>query len=93
MGDNGTGVSSDIVAVTILIALGAALITELIGVHPLFGAFLAGAIVPREGGVAVDVAERIEYVVVGVLLPCSSCRQGCAPKSDFSIWVSGSSVA
>ena len=54
-------------AVTLGIA--SALITELAGVHALFGAFLAGAIVPRESGLADAIAERLEGAVGTALLP------------------------
>jgi len=49
-------------------ALAAGLATEVIGVHALFGAFLAGAIVPL-GGVRSFCIERFESVASGLLLP------------------------
>jgi Kef-type K+ transport system membrane component KefB len=56
------------VVALLLFALVSALATEFIGIHALFGAFLAGALVPTTGGFARSVAERIEPVVV-LLLP------------------------
>lgn len=62
-------VGTEEIALVVLLALGTALATEWAGVHALFGAFLAGALVPREGGTAAAVAARLEEVVVTVLLP------------------------
>ena len=43
--------------------------TELIGIHALFGAFLFGAIMLRDGGYAQALAEKLEDFVVVLLLP------------------------
>jgi len=43
--------------------------TELIGIHALFGAFLAGAIIPRSGGLASAIGDRLGDTVVVVLMP------------------------
>ena len=43
--------------------------TEMIGIHAIFGAFIFGAILPRERGVATGIIERLEDVTVLVLLP------------------------
>ena len=65
----GTGVTSELVGVAALFALASALVTEWAGVHALFGAFLAGAIMPRASGLARELAERVEPVVETVFLP------------------------
>ncbi|MBV9880261.1 MAG: cation:proton antiporter [Gemmatirosa sp.] len=57
------------VIVGVLIALASALATERLGVHALFGAFLAGAIVPRDEGVAERIAATLDPVVSPILLP------------------------
>lgn len=65
-------VSATLVSLAVVGALVSALATEWIGVHALFGAFLAGVVVPRAGvrpGVAAAIADRIEAVVGAVLLP------------------------
>ncbi|HEX2456089.1 MAG TPA: cation:proton antiporter [Vicinamibacterales bacterium] len=62
-------VTADVVGVVSLLAFAFALVTELLGVHPLFGAFLAGTILPRERGFAQAIADRVESVVGTVLLP------------------------
>ncbi len=59
----------DLVAVVMLLLFASAWATELIGIHALFGAFLLGAILPREGGLAHALADKLEDLVVVVLLP------------------------
>lgn len=49
--------------------LGCALVTDVIGIHPLFGAFAFGAIVPHDSELARDVEARLTDVVVVLLLP------------------------
>ncbi|MBX7097307.1 MAG: cation:proton antiporter [Myxococcaceae bacterium] len=43
--------------------------TELIGIHALFGAFAAGAIIPRERGLAHAISTRLEDLVGVLFLP------------------------
>ncbi|KAF2176990.1 hypothetical protein K469DRAFT_721081 [Zopfia rhizophila CBS 207.26] len=63
------GPSQGIVALTLLIALTSAFFTGIIGVHPIFGAFLAGLICPHEGGFAIKVTEKIEDLIGALFLP------------------------
>jgi Kef-type K+ transport system membrane component KefB len=46
-----------------------ALVTERIGIHALFGAFLLGAVVPHDSHLARDIREKCEDLVVVLLLP------------------------
>lgn len=57
------------VAATLVVLLLSSLATELIGIHALFGAFLLGAIIPKDGVFAPTLAERLEDLVVVLLLP------------------------
>ncbi|QLG74780.1 hypothetical protein HG535_0H01060 [Zygotorulaspora mrakii] len=43
--------------------------TDIIGVHPIFGAFIAGLIVPRENNYVIKLAERMEDIPNIVLIP------------------------
>lgn len=63
------GISQRMVAFSVVLLLLSALVTDAIGVHPLFGAFFLGVIVPREGGLAHGLRERLEDFVVVLLLP------------------------
>ena len=56
-------------AVATTVAIGSALATEWIGVHALFGAFLAGLVMPRVNGFAADVADCLQGIVGVLLLP------------------------
>jgi nucleotide-binding universal stress UspA family protein len=46
-----------------------ALITELIGIHLIFGAFLLGAVMPKHVGLTRELAEKTEDFVLTFLLP------------------------
>jgi Kef-type K+ transport system membrane component KefB len=58
-----------LVAVTIVAIFASAWITERLGIHALFGAFLCGAIMPKAGKFAGAIHERFEDMMVVVLLP------------------------
>ncbi|XP_074271236.1 cation/H(+) antiporter 20-like [Silene latifolia] len=51
-------------------------ITDLIGIHSIFGAFIFGLIIPKEGGFAKCLIERIEDFVTGLLLPLYFASSG-----------------
>lgn len=63
------GLTQNVVAGTLLLLLASAWTTERIGIHALFGAFLFGAVVPKEGGLAAALIEKLEDVAVVLLLP------------------------
>jgi Kef-type K+ transport system membrane component KefB/nucleotide-binding universal stress UspA family protein len=46
-----------------------ALITELIGIHLIFGAFLLGAVMPKNPGIVRELAQKTEDFVLTFLLP------------------------
>jgi Kef-type K+ transport system membrane component KefB len=46
-----------------------ALATEAIGIHPIFGAFLFGALLPHDSRVAVEIGRCIQTIVATLLLP------------------------
>jgi K+:H+ antiporter len=63
------GPSQNVMAAVFVVLFASAWTTELIGIHALFGAFMFGAIVPKENGFARVLAEKLEDVVVVFLLP------------------------
>jgi Kef-type K+ transport system membrane component KefB len=85
------GVTATHVSIAVGTGLAFALATEHAGVHALFGAFLAGAVVPRERGVAASVADRLEAVVGVVLLPIffayTGLRTSLALVSGGELWL------
>ena len=61
--------SQGVVAVIILLVLGSAWVTEAIGIHALFGAFLMGAMMPKGTAFVRALAEKLEDYTVIFLLP------------------------
>src|SRR5208282_5917299 len=44
-------------------------VTELIGIHAVFGAFALGAVIPHDSGMAREMTDRLEDIVIVLLLP------------------------
>ncbi|KAL8948717.1 MAG: hypothetical protein Q9222_005129 [Ikaeria aurantiellina] len=63
------GPTQSMVALTVLMVLTSAFFTGIIGVHPIFGAFLIGLICPHDGGFAIKLTEKIEDLVSVFFLP------------------------
>jgi Kef-type K+ transport system membrane component KefB len=57
------------VSLMLVLALLSALVTERLGVHSLFGAFFAGAIMPKRDDFVQAVRDRLESITVVALLP------------------------
>ncbi len=69
-------------------------ITQAIGVHALFGAFLFGAIIPHDSKLANDVEGKLKVVVVSLLLPAFFAFSGLRTQLSLvhgvsSWWVCG----
>ncbi|MDC0744437.1 cation:proton antiporter domain-containing protein [Polyangium mundeleinium] len=62
-------VNQNVVALAMLLLLVSSMVTEAIGIHALFGAFVLGAAIPKDGGLAEALAHKLEDVVVVLLLP------------------------
>jgi Kef-type K+ transport system membrane component KefB len=56
------------VMITLVTLLAAAAFTDLIGIHPAFGAFVLGLVAPRDGVIA-KLADRLAQFAVPILLP------------------------
>ena len=63
------GMTPPVLAISLVALLVSAGLSEAIGIHALFGAFLFGAVLPKEGNLSTALAEKIETVAVGLLLP------------------------
>ena len=61
--------SQNTLAAILLALFASSCVTELIGIHALFGAFVFGAILPKDGTLTRELTERLEALVVIVLLP------------------------
>ena len=53
----------------LLAVVASALVTEWIGIHPIFGAFVLGALFPHDSALAREVKARIETLVTVLFLP------------------------
>ncbi|KAG9142506.1 hypothetical protein Leryth_017007 [Lithospermum erythrorhizon] len=54
---------------TLAAVLAAGLITDVIGIHALFGAFIVGVLIPKEGPFAGALVEKVEDLISGLFLP------------------------
>lgn len=63
------GPSPLLMTVTLVMVLASAFVTDIIGVHAIFGGFLAGVIIPHDGDLATKIAEKIEDIVNIIFLP------------------------
>eukprot|EP00123_Amoebidium_parasiticum_P015505 comp23002_c0_seq1/m.36671 comp23002_c0_seq1/g.36671 ORF comp23002_c0_seq1/g.36671 comp23002_c0_seq1/m.36671 type:complete len:931 (-) comp23002_c0_seq1:405-3197(-) len=71
-GDNGSEkahIPIKWVVMAFMITCSSAFVTEALGVHAIFGGFLAGLTMPRRGGFAVGLIEKIEDFITIVMLP------------------------
>ncbi|HEY6552101.1 MAG TPA: cation:proton antiporter, partial [Vicinamibacteria bacterium] len=67
--DRRGGASAGVTSAFFLAILASALLTEWIGIHALFGAFLLGVVTPHDSTVAQDLRRKIEDFVVVLALP------------------------
>jgi Kef-type K+ transport system membrane component KefB len=83
--------SPGLVAAALLLMTGSAVVTGTLGIHALFGAFLAGAIMPRHDSFRRHLAVRLENVTRIVLLPLffafSGLRTHIGLLSDTTGWL------
>ncbi|KAG5980218.1 hypothetical protein E4U55_004264 [Claviceps digitariae] len=63
------GPSQSVISFILLIALAASFFTGIIGIHPIFGSFMAGLIVPREDRFNIHVTEKLEDLIGALFLP------------------------
>lgn len=61
--------TDDMLALMLLTMVGSAWITESLGVHALFGAFLAGVALPKGPDFVSEVSAKLEGVTTAILLP------------------------
>ncbi len=81
---------TDQLAILLLLALGSAWTTEALGIHALFGAFLAGAVLPRNRTLNQAIIARMEPLTVVLLLPLffafTGLRTSIGLISDSGSW-------
>ncbi|KAG2726637.1 hypothetical protein I3843_01G118900 [Carya illinoinensis] len=64
------------ICITLSLVLAAGFVTDVIGIHALFGAFVVGIVVPKDGSFARVLIEKIEDLVSGLLLPLYFASSG-----------------
>jgi Kef-type K+ transport system membrane component KefB len=83
--------SKGVIATVICVVVAASFCTEVIGIHALFGAFLAGAIMPEAGGFRHKLAVRVENFSSVLLLPLffvfTGLRTQIALLNDVTGWL------
>ncbi|KAJ6536736.1 Sodium/hydrogen exchanger family-domain-containing protein [Mycena vulgaris] len=55
--------------ITLIMVFASAFFTDIIGVHAIFGGFLAGLVIPHENGFAISLVEKLEDLVSILFLP------------------------
>lgn len=62
-------VTQDMLGLIFLVIFASAAVTEWLGIHALFGAFLVGAVMPKESRFTSELSEKLKDVAVVLLLP------------------------
>ncbi|HSZ25165.1 MAG TPA: cation:proton antiporter, partial [Cytophagaceae bacterium] len=80
-----------IIAISFVILLGSSYISEVIGIHALFGAFIAGVIMPTDFSFKNTLTEKIEDVSLLLLLPIffvfTGLRTQIGLLNDPALWL------
>ena len=84
------GVNDDALAAVVVVVLSCAFITEALGVHALFGAFLAGVVMPKDTSIVRAIEIRLRDVLSVILLPIFFAITGLRLRigllADASTW-------
>jgi Kef-type K+ transport system membrane component KefB len=79
----GIGFSYELLGITVAFVLASAAATEALGVHALFGAFMAGACFPRLEGIMHALRTRIHMIVSVLFLPLFFALTGMRTRLDL----------
>ncbi|XP_024377620.1 cation/H(+) antiporter 18 [Physcomitrium patens] len=82
--------TESVIAMTLMLVLGAAFITDLIGIHVIFGAFICGLIIPKDGPFTAILIEKVEDYVSVLFLPLYFAASGL--KTHLSAINNGTAV-
>ena len=85
-----SGAGMEFISSLVLFMLAASWTTERLGVHALFGAFMAGLVMPKNEHMVADVTDRIESLSLALWLPLFFALTGLRTRidllSDKSMW-------
>lgn len=88
---SGDTLSKERIAIVLAVLLSSALVTEIIGIHALFGAFVAGAVMPTGGAFRRVLRDRLESISSVFLLPLFFAYTGLRTEigllNDVASWV------
>ncbi|KAG0282241.1 K(+)/H(+) antiporter [Linnemannia gamsii] len=78
------------IAITLVIVLSSAFVTNMIGIHSIFGGFLVGLLIPHDSGFAEGLTRRIEDLVGVYFLPiffaCSGLKTQVGLLNNAQTW-------
>jgi Kef-type K+ transport system membrane component KefB len=77
------GLSLELLSIAVMLTLASAAATQAIGVHPLFGAFMAGVCFPRVPEWQIALRARIDMIVSVLLLPLFFALTGMRTRLDL----------
>lgn len=77
------GAGIEFLSVLVLFIFASSWTTEELGVHALFGAFMAGLVMPKNERLLTDVVERIESLSLALLLPLFFALTGLRTRIDL----------
>jgi Kef-type K+ transport system membrane component KefB len=77
------GAGAELISALILCLLAASWVTERLGVHALFGAFMAGLVMPKSELMIAGIVERIESLSLALLLPLFFALTGLRTRIDL----------
>jgi Kef-type K+ transport system membrane component KefB len=78
-----SGAGMEFISSLVLFMLAASWTTERLGVHALFGAFMAGLVMPKNERLVEDVVDRIESLSLALLLPLFFALTGLRTRIDL----------
>ncbi|KAG0310711.1 K(+)/H(+) antiporter [Dissophora globulifera] len=82
--------SQKMIAITLVIVLSSAFVTNTIGIHAIFGGFLVGLLIPHDSGFAEGLTRRIEDLVGVYFLPifftCSGLKTQVGLLNNGQTW-------
>jgi Kef-type K+ transport system membrane component KefB len=79
--------TQDLIGVVLLVTLASSWTTEWLGIHALFGAFVAGTVMPKDRRFVTDLTDRLEDVTVVLLLPLFFASTGL--RTSFGLVTGG----
>ncbi|KAL1355342.1 hypothetical protein HN51_007393 [Arachis hypogaea] len=67
--NEGEPVDEIYICATLVVVLAAGFVTDAIGIHAMFGAFVVGVLIPKDGPFTRTLVEKVEDLVSGIFLP------------------------